>query len=220
MYRTFCSQKHSKNDFFLWLLTSLFDVWSEKKCFSKSSCKNKLSDFCSWNVYLSAFLIIGYVLQISCFWGGDLGQEHTRTTTKNSRISRLSNNSSLLSHYTNQLISRHEPWSEVTLHFLCSFAPPHLCLPGEARLKYQPQVMRFRAETGKRRAKLKPPRGPRMGGSSNLVYPEVPLQQNRSKTSVHFPGEWGWSWPEGVVRWQTDWKPKSHERVSSPQEQS
>lgn len=137
----------------------------------------------------------------------DLQQEHTRTTTKNSRISRLSNNSSLLSHYTNQLISRHEPWSEVTLHFLCSFAPPHLCLPGEARLKNQPQVMRFRAETGKRRAKLKLPRGPCMGGSSNLVYPEVPLQQNRSKTSVHFPGEWGWSWPEGVVRWQTDWKP-------------
>lgn len=33
---------------------------------------------------------------------------------------------------TNQLVPRHEPRSEVTLNFLCSCAPPHLCFPGEA----------------------------------------------------------------------------------------
>lgn len=124
-----------------------------------------------------------------------------------SKISQLSNNSSPLCSDTNQLVPQHELWSEVTIHFLCSFAPPHLGFPGEARLKNQPQVMRFRAETGGRGGRHKPPRGTCMGGSSNLVYPEVPLQQNHSKTSVHFPGERGWGRPEGVVLWQTDWKP-------------
>lgn len=45
-----------------------------------------------------------------------------------------------------------------------------------------------------------------MGGSSNLVYPEVLLQKNSFKTSVHFPGERSWGWPVGVAWWQTDWK--------------
>lgn len=114
-------------------------------------------------------------------------------TPNKSRISKLSNRSSPLSSDTNQLVSQHELWSEVTLHFLCSFAPAHLCLLGETRLKNQPQVMRF----WNRRGPLKPPRGLCMGGSSNLVYPEVPLQQNHSKTSVHFPRERSWCSPEG-----------------------
>lgn len=147
--------------------------------------------------------------QFSCVLGQKKKSKSTDThnTTNNSKMSQLLNNSSLLRGHTNQLVSRHEPRSEVTLHFLRSSAFPHLCFPGEARLKNQPQVMRFRAAKGKRGGKLKSPRSPGMGGSSNLVYPEVPLQQNRAKTSVHFPGEGGWGRPEGVVRRQTDWKP-------------
>lgn len=55
---------------------------------------------------------------------------------------------SLLSADTNPQVSQHELWYKVTLHFLCSFAPAHLCLLWETRLKNQPEVMRFRVETG------------------------------------------------------------------------
>lgn len=59
-----------------------------------------------------------------------------------------------------------------------------------------------------------------MGGSSNLVYPEVPLQQYGSTTSVHFPGERRWGLARGGGPLADRLEAKSHERASSPQEQS
>lgn len=49
-----------------------------------------------------------------------------------------------------------------------------------------------------------------MGGSSNLVYPEVPLhtekeKKNHFKTLVHFPEEKGWAGQKGrPTHWRTD----------------
>lgn len=85
---------------------------------------------------------------------------------------------------------------------------PHLCFPWRGQTEELAWGNEVLGQNGwEKGANSNRQEASRTGGSSNLVYPEVPLQENHSKTLVHFPGEKGWGRLEEVICWQTDWKP-------------